>query len=59
MLASCPSFEVGDDCLFIAIGVLALGNIEMVEEAAVVDMDVKQARFLSLMVREQFPDAPL
>jgi hypothetical protein len=31
----------------------------MVEEAAVVDMDVKQARFLSLMVREQFPDAPL
>jgi hypothetical protein len=39
----CLSFEVGDDCLFIAFGALALGVIEMVEEAAVVDMDVEQA----------------
>ena len=31
----------------------------MVEEAAVVDMDIEQARFLGLMVREKFPDPPL
>lgn len=49
---SCLFFEIGEDCLCLAFGVLALGVIEMVEEAAVVDMDVKQARFLSLMVRE-------
>jgi hypothetical protein len=48
----CLPFEVGDDCLFIAFGALALGVIEMVEEAAVVDMDVEQARLLSLMVTE-------
>jgi hypothetical protein len=53
------SFEVGEDCLFIAFGVLAFGMIEMVEEAAVVDMDVEQAGFLSLVVTEKFPDAPL
>jgi len=56
---SCLFFEIGEDCLCLAFGVLALGVIEMVEEAAVVDMDVKQARFLSLVVTEKFPDAPL
>ena len=56
---SCLFFEIGEDCLYIAFGVLALGVIEMVEEAAVVDMDVEQAGFLSLVVREKFPDAPL
>ena len=49
---SCLFFEIGEDCLYIAFGVLALGVIEMVEEAAVVDMDVEQAGFLSLVVRE-------